>query len=73
MTGWQRLSVAAMTVWTVLGVAYGLFALAMWFSSDDMPLLLVLAMVFAIWLTIPLLVFLLQWVTRWIYRGFRGD
>jgi hypothetical protein len=71
MSGWRRLSVAAMTVWTFLGVSAGLFALATGSPSDDMSVLLFLAFLFAGWLTPPLLVFLLQWVTRWIYRGFR--
>ena len=68
MSGWQRLSVAAMTVWTVF---MGVILLAYWSQRDDMSVLLYLAFVFAFWLTPPLLVFLFQWVTRWIYRGFR--
>ena len=68
MNGWHRLSVAAMTVWTVF---MGVRLLDELFVRSDDSVLFVLATWFALWLTPPLLVFLLQWVTRWIYRGFR--
>jgi len=71
MNGWQRLSVAVMTVWTVVMAA---LLLAYWSQGEaENDRLLFLATFFALWLTPPLLVFLFQWVTRWIYRGFRGD
>ena len=61
LTGWQRLSAVAMTVWTVL------VGVIVWVVKEDISTALLF------WLTPPLLVFLLIWATRWIYRGFRGD
>jgi TPR repeat protein len=60
LTGWQRLSVVAMTVCTLLVYVF------LWGQADP-------SMALLFWLTLPLLVFLLQWATRWIYRGFRGE
>jgi hypothetical protein len=61
LTGWQRLSAVAMTVWTVL------VGVIVWVVKEDISTALLF------WLTPPLLVFLDIWATRWIYRGFRGD
>ena len=59
MSGWQRLSVVLMVVWTVL---VGLFSLLV---EANIPATLFF------WLTPALLVFLLVGATRWVYRGFR--
>jgi hypothetical protein len=73
LNGWQRLSVAAMTVWTVFMVGFFLLVVrpeaAKYSSAPEW----VLVFGVVLWLTPPLLVFLFQWVTWWIYRGFRGD
>ena len=63
MSGWQRLSVVAMGVWTVLLGGF-LWLIEVDNESSLLPWL-------AFWLTPPLLVFLLFSITRWIYRGFR--
>jgi hypothetical protein len=73
MNGWQRLSVAAMTVWTVLMGIFAVATTSLFGFTEPGTGALPLWMALLLWLTPPLLVFLFQWVTRWIYRGFRGD
>ena len=71
MSGWQRLSVAAMGAWTIFTVGFVLSVCRGNCQLEDLRDPVTTAIVLAIWLMPPLLVFLLQWVIRWIYRGFR--